>query len=80
MSRIPESAAEIICQMKQAERELKSAMVAAEAALVADARPVYLKLESAINGETRTRQLLFVHLLAHGVRRKTAERIAYGGR
>lgn len=80
MSRIPESAAALMAATKVAERELRDAMSKAEAALTGDAKPVYLALESAINGESRSRQCLYSHLLAHGVKRRVAERIAYGER
>ncbi len=79
MSRmIPESAAEMICKMRATERELAAAMRNTEAALGVTGRKVFLELEAAVNGESRSRQLLFSHLLAHGVKRKAAERIVYG--
>lgn len=73
---IPETALPFVCDLKAAETERADAWAALDA--IDAAKPLLLRLEAALNHEAATRERLYALLLASGLKRKAAKRLAFG--
>lgn len=79
-TQIPECSIEFVCALKDAEEAYELAFANAQDAADATMRPLVILMDDTRTALSEARRQLFVLLLQSGVKRKAAQRIAFGAR
>lgn len=76
-SHLPTASIPFICNLREAREARKRAVGQVEELLGRDHRDAFVRLDTSLNEERYARERLFAFLLAAGVKRKAAKRVAF---